>query len=864
MDSAELHEYVMRGSRPSSLLFVVFPDAGAHWRFYTMVVNRLRIEPSQVLFLKKTRVGGAIDQEVQLYYCPEEQPDRTRRAGAATKREDPLPADACVLIADDFTNSGSTLFGAAKIVRARAVAGASMRVGAWVTHFVAQYDEEKVKTFVAALYDEGSQLDYFCCSDSVPSATAWLREHERLYLAGRPLERRVHVRPLAPVLAEWVVMVQDPARQGSLAERRKEKEQRRIRREERLTIVCSEGMEDMARGVDEELRRDRDDASRSRIGVVPTDSDVVVWERFPSGDPNIRLRVKELHDRHVVLIMNMDNLSGFFEQLALLLQLPSFRVPHEREKYATEKWKGIPPSGYSACSVRSLTVIIPWNRFGQMERTCRWTVDPTATSTNGWSCIQSDGPYVDVPTLLSHAAMLSSSTHGGSVVPRHLLFIDIHEYEQLEIALNATEIWANRKCAYNLRKGSGTYYESHFRTFLEALKDPTEGQLRVEVANNDVQQLYVLFPDDGAHRRFYVMVTTLLEGLSYEHVLFIDQGQLKSRNAHGHTAPGPERLPADACVLIADDFTNSGTTLFGAAKIVHDHAEQGHRLRVTAHVTHFIAQYDQEVVREFVDKVYAPNSPLHGFYCSDSVPRVIKWLREAVDQRVQAGVGQRVHVRPLAPLVARWIRGLNHTEQRRLPSSSGASAFKFSCDFQLDYGDLTDFHKGLEACIGQPSKNPRGMMQMEHCYSKDSWLAFRTSNYDIMTIPYVEWLFVWDVEQGATLLQTGTEDNTHNTLPPEIPLSDDACWKLRFPGGKDRTLRTRKALSDVMFHKNQRLDELKAEKLIEIEVIGACLVRVHAVDALLPRTACAAPTLRVPRPWVERVPRPHCVCRAHA
>jgi len=64
----------------------------------------------------------------------------------------------------------------------------------------------------------------------------------------------------------------------------------------------------------------------------------LAWERFPSGDPNIKLRVDLIRDRHVVLLMNHDTIF-LFEQLAVILFLQRFNVPHAKEQYARGKWK---------------------------------------------------------------------------------------------------------------------------------------------------------------------------------------------------------------------------------------------------------------------------------------------------------------------------------------------------------------------------------------------------------------------------------------------------------------------------------------------------------------------------------------------
>ena len=95
-----------------------------------------------VLWISKTRVGASITQKNDLFYI--------NSKGEECKLQGKLPDNSTVLIADDFTNSGSTIFGGAEIVRSHA--GPGTTVNAFVSHFVAKYDEPTVKKFVEKLY----------------------------------------------------------------------------------------------------------------------------------------------------------------------------------------------------------------------------------------------------------------------------------------------------------------------------------------------------------------------------------------------------------------------------------------------------------------------------------------------------------------------------------------------------------------------------------------------------------------------------------------------------------------------------------------------------------------------------------------
>ena len=293
-------------------------------------------------------------------------------------------------------------------------------------------------------------------------------------------------------------------------------------------------------------------------GLLPSSQTGLCWDAFPSGDPNIKVRIDTVRDKHVVLVMNHDTMH-LFEQMAVLLFLQRFNVPHADAEYASGAWKRTISDGkYDECSVAGLTVIVPWYRHCQMERTSRWTL----TDQNKWDNGKPDGEFLDVPTAQSFAAMLSSLPIPGHrpAPPQQLLLIDIHEYDDLEITLDSSHRWANRKRPYDFDRGTGTYFASAFEHFL---KHVLHGRL------TNVGSSFVVFPDKGAHRRFYTMVRTALGGeialsnilwieksrvgadiVQADHFLYLDEQQAPQRtNA---------KFPDGARVLIADDFTNSG------------------------------------------------------------------------------------------------------------------------------------------------------------------------------------------------------------------------------------------------------------------------------------------------------------------
>ena len=178
--------------------FVVFPDHGAHVRFYSMVHSRVSGLPlERICYISKSRVGEDITQSETLQYIDSD--------GLTRTVDEPIFDGAKVVIIDDFTNTGSTLFGGAQIIR-KLAAGRNVTVGAMVAHFVAKYDRDTVSAFVTKLYGEpgkGAALDSFHCTDSIPRVTGWLEEELRPRLA-EGLPRKAHLVSLAPVVADWV------------------------------------------------------------------------------------------------------------------------------------------------------------------------------------------------------------------------------------------------------------------------------------------------------------------------------------------------------------------------------------------------------------------------------------------------------------------------------------------------------------------------------------------------------------------------------------------------------------------------------------------------------------------------------------
>ena len=300
---------------------------------------------------------------------------------------------------------------------------------------------------------------------------------------------------------------------------------------EGYTILYQPGMEGIAYGLADQLA--------TPLTLCTTELEpaaAMCSEKFPSGDPNLRLRIDLVRDRHVVLLFSQDGAAGIFEQLSLLLFLQRFTVPHPLEEDAKTKWKRSYAEGrFDVCSAASITVAVPWYSFCQMERTSRWTAQG-----GKWYNGAADGEFVDVATAHTFAALLSAEpVEPGAAVPKRLMLVDLHEIDDCERALNASGKWANRRAEYDPVHGTGTYFISAFDYFLASVLLPTL---------QDLSSSFVIFPDAGAHRRFYTMVSTQLPGIPLASILYIQKSRVGAQISQGEqVAERPRNGHARLC-----------------------------------------------------------------------------------------------------------------------------------------------------------------------------------------------------------------------------------------------------------------------------------------------------------------------------
>lgn len=145
--------------------FVLFPDLGAFKRYGESVLQRLKLDGDHILYIKKSRVGESVSREERLFY---------ERGNEEPGEVTSFLSRHHVLIIDDFTNSGSTLFGAANLARKMVEGEGMISVSIFVTHLVAVYDPSAVSGLVKRLHELGPNC-HFYTTNTIPSTTDLLK-----------------------------------------------------------------------------------------------------------------------------------------------------------------------------------------------------------------------------------------------------------------------------------------------------------------------------------------------------------------------------------------------------------------------------------------------------------------------------------------------------------------------------------------------------------------------------------------------------------------------------------------------------------------------------------------------------------------
>lgn len=372
-------------------------------------------------------------------------------------------------------------------------------------------------------------------------------------------------------------------------------------------VIASPGLEDLA--IQVRKRLGCDEYSEAEGPIVST-------ERFKSGDPNMRFNWQRVVGRKIVFLFDTVDQARIIEQLSLLQALQGFAVPDGEDHGA--KWKTYVDRGkYSWGRASHITVVLPWYRPCQMERTSRW-----AFKDGKWTNSDPKGQYLDVPSAQYLARLLSTP---GSVPPLpgpstsidgmplnplwrpplELLFVELHE--EIPVSHAASDLGVTMR----------------MERFVPYFLDRYKAQSDYPGAGST----YVLFPDFGAYKRNSEASFQRLK-LDHDHVLYIEKtrvgdeiGQVQKLfydTGQGEIGEKAAFLPTDS-VLIIDDFTNSGSTLFGAVEIVRKLVKSGGAPTVSIFVSHLVALYDPKVVESLRTKLHSMG-PSCRFYTTNTIP----------------------------------------------------------------------------------------------------------------------------------------------------------------------------------------------------------------------------------------------------
>eukprot|EP00913_Durusdinium_trenchii_P031482 g29475.t1 len=127
-------------------MYILFPDYGAYSRYATSVRERLKTENEKSTHFNgsKESVGTCRLEAIAIRHCQK-----------GISMNSSMDMEDHILIIDDFTNSGGTLFGAVKLVKMYAGGSEQINVSIFVSHLVATYDPKTVEGLKEKLHELG-------------------------------------------------------------------------------------------------------------------------------------------------------------------------------------------------------------------------------------------------------------------------------------------------------------------------------------------------------------------------------------------------------------------------------------------------------------------------------------------------------------------------------------------------------------------------------------------------------------------------------------------------------------------------------------------------------------------------------------
>lgn len=230
---------------------------------------------------------------------------------------------------------------------------------------------------------------------------------------------------------------------------------------------------------------------------------------------------------------------------------------------------------------RSLRVIVPFFAVGTMERV-------TVTG------------EVATAAVLARMLSMTPQTAGG---PTQFVFLDIHALQE-QFYFSDNVIVLLKSCV---------------RLLLEVLADLAK-----------TEEVVIVFPDDGAFKRFYnkferfKMVTC--------HKL-----RLESNLRRVEIRDGIEHVRGSHCVIV-DDLVKSGGTMIECAEVLSRHGAE----KVSCYVTHGV--FPNDSFTKFLHSTHASNSTsvrFENFWMTDSIPAVANRVNNRPPFKVL----------PIAPLI---------------------------------------------------------------------------------------------------------------------------------------------------------------------------------------------------------------------
>lgn len=367
---------------------------------------------------------------------------------------------------------------------------------------------------------------------------------------------------------------------------------------------------------------------RKRLGGDGDSEKILVdWDKFKSGDPNPKYNWRELAGRRIIFLFDTIDQSRLLEQLSLLQALQGFPLPDGDD--SKNKWKTYTQTGsYKWGRAAEIAVVVPWYRPCQMERTSRWELNADEAGKKSWTNGDPNGSWLDVPCAQTFTRLLvapglpvpgkspTGALDGQDVEPlwrppMTLFFIELHEEDPV------------RLCAE----------DSHVEVRMEHFVGHFLSEFRKTSHFVGAERTYVLFPDFGGYGRYFEYVITHL-GLNIENILWINkkrkadeitqEAMLHFKGRDGETCDRSEFKPDDFVVVI-DDFTNSGSTLFGAVNIVRSMVPGGN-LAAQIFVSHTVASYDEAALQALLRKL-EDCGPSVRFATTDTLPKNAEFLK---------------------------------------------------------------------------------------------------------------------------------------------------------------------------------------------------------------------------------------------